>query len=96
MINILETVTKYNDSWNLTFYYIAALALLIGIFWTYLQVFVKPLKKKQALQENVIYNHPEDVIEESDKVPLKKKNNNKNKYYYKNKNNDKNKNYYKK
>lgn len=90
MINILETVTKYNDSWNLTFYYIAALALLIGIFWTYLQVFVKPLKKKQALQENVIYNHPEDVIEESDKVPLKKKNNNKNKYYYKNKN------YYKK
>ena len=79
MINILETVTKYNDSWNLTFYYIAALALLIGIFWTYLQVFVKPLKKKQALQENVIYNHPEDVIEESDKVPLKKKNNNKNK-----------------
>ncbi len=96
MINILETVTKYNDSWNLTFYYIAALALLIGIFWTYLQVFVKPLKKKQALQENVIYNHPEDVIEESDKVPLKKKNNNKNKYYYKNKNYDKNKNYYKK
>ena len=96
MINILETVTKYNDSWNLTFYYIAALALLIGIFWTYLQVFVKPLKKKQALQENVIYNHPEDVIEESNKVPLKKKNNNKNKYYYKNKNYDKNKNYYKK
>lgn len=96
MINILETITKYNDSWNLTFYYIAALALLIGIFWTYLQVFVKPLKKKQALQENVIYNHPEDVIEESDKVPLKKKNNNKNKYYYKNKNYDKNKNYYKK
>ena len=96
MINILETVTKYNDSWNLTFYYIAALALLIGIFWTYLQVFVKPLKKKQALQENVIYNHPEDVIEESDKVPLKKKNNNKNKSYYKNKNYDKNKNYYKK
>ena len=96
MINILETVTKYNDSWNLTFYYIAALALLIGIFWTYLQVFVKPLKKKQALQENVIYNHPEDVIEESDKVPLKKKNNNKNKYYYKNKNYNKNKNYYKK
>ena len=96
MINILETITKYNDSWNLTFYYIVALALLIGIFWTYLQVFVKPLKKKQALQENVIYNHPEDVIEESDKVPLKKKNNNKNKYYYKNKNYDKNKNYYKK
>lgn len=96
MINILETVTKYNDSWNLTFYYIAALALLIGIFWTYLQVFVKPLKKKQALQENVIYNHPEDIIEESDKVPLKKKNNNKNKHYYKNKNCDKNKNYYKK
>ena len=49
MINILETVTKYNDSWNLTFYYIAALALLIGIFWTYLQVFVKPLKKKHMI-----------------------------------------------
>lgn len=41
MINFLETVTNYNDSWNMTFYYILVLVLLIGIFWTYMQVFVK-------------------------------------------------------
>ena len=48
MINFLEAATSYNDSWNLTFYYVATLALLIGIFWTYMQVFVKPKKNKKA------------------------------------------------
>ena len=73
MINILETVTSYKDSWNLTFYYIAVLALLIGIFWTYMQVFVKPHKKKINLKENVIYNYSEDRIEETDNKKLKKR-----------------------
>ena len=66
MINLLDTVTQYTDSWNATFYYVAVLALLIGIFWTYLQVFVKPLgkkKKKEQLKENIIYHNSEDVIE---------------------------------
>ena len=65
MINLLETVKNYNDSWNLTFYFIGALALLIGAFWTYMQVFVKPHKKKVVLKENVIYQNSEDTIEES-------------------------------
>ena len=51
MFKILEAATTYNDSWNITFWYIAVLALLIGIFWTYMQVFVKPLKKQKNLKE---------------------------------------------
>lgn len=73
MINFLETVQKYNDSWNMTFYYIAVLVFLIGVFWTYFQVFIKPLKKKKPLKENIIYNHSEDVIEDYENVYLKKK-----------------------
>ena len=66
MINFLEAATSYNDSWNLTFYYVATLALLIGIFWTYMQVFVKPKKdKKIKTKENTIYQNSEDTIEES-------------------------------
>lgn len=77
IINILETSMTYNDSWNGTFYYVATLALLIGAFWTYIQVFVKPSKKKKKkkLDENIIYNNPEDTIEESYKEDyLTKKN----------------------
>ena len=66
MINILETIT-YSDPWSLTFYYIAAIAILIGLFWTYIQVFVKkPKKKKMDLKENVIYQHEDDMIEKSE------------------------------
>jgi len=65
MIKILEAVTSYNDTWNITFWYIVVLALLIGIFWTYMQVFVKPLKKKEPLKENIIYHHSEDLIEKN-------------------------------
>ncbi len=77
MIKFLETVQTYNDSsWQLTFYFVGILALLIGIFWTYMQVFVKKQKKnkKAPLKENIIYNHSDDVIEESfkKKVKLKK------------------------
>ena len=68
MFNIIEVTTTYNDtSWQMTFYYIATLAFLIGAFWTYYQVFIKSKKKKQPLKENIIYDNPEDVIEESGK-----------------------------
>ncbi len=75
MIKLLEVVA--NDEWNMVFYYILVLVLLIGLFVTYLQVFVKPLTKKKPLKENIIYQHSEDIIEESSidykKKPQKKK-----------------------
>ena len=84
-MEILETVTSNNDVWSVTFYYVLVLVFLIGFFWTYLQVFVKPLKKKKPLKENVIYQHSEDIIEKSDveyelkkKKKIQKTNNNKN------------------
>ena len=77
IINILEAVTSYNDTWNGTFYFVATIALLIGAFWTYIQVFVKPSKgngkKKKKLEENIIYNNPEDTIEKSYKADYSKK-----------------------
>ena len=76
IINILEAATSYNDTWNGTFYFVATIALLIGAFWTYMQVFVKPLKKKgkKRLEENIIYKNSEDTIEESYKEDYVKKN----------------------
>ncbi len=83
-MNFLETVTKYDDTWSITFYYVLVLVLLIGFFWTYMQVFVKPLKKKKELKENIIYQNSEDVFEKFDrdnelkkKKKSTKKNNNK-------------------
>lgn len=72
IINLLEASTSYNDSWNLTFYFVLVLVLLIGIFWTYMQVFVKPKKKTEVLKENKIYQNNEDTIEESYKKDYKK------------------------
>ena len=65
MLNILETTTTYPDTWNATFYYILVLIFLIAAFWTYFQIFIKPLKKKghKELKENIIYQHSEDIIE---------------------------------
>jgi len=74
MIKILEAAATYDDRWNITFYFVAALALLIGAFWTYMQVFVKPLKKKTVLKENIIYHNSEDLIEKNyDDKPKKSK-----------------------
>ena len=87
MFNIIEVTTTYNDtSWQMTFYYIATLAFLIGAFWTYYQVFIKSKKKKQPLKENIIYNNTEDVIEESYNNNNNKNNKSKdnNNYKYKN------------
>ncbi len=68
MLNLLENAVTYNDaSWEMTFYFVAVLALLIGMFWTYYNVFLKRRSKKnrKELTENIIYNNPEDTIEES-------------------------------
>ena len=75
MFYLLEVSNTYNDtSWELTFYFVASLALLIGIFWTYYNVFVKKNKKKKTeLKENIIYNNPEDTIEESYKDTKRRK-----------------------
>lgn len=75
MFYLLEVSNTYNDtSWELTFYFVASLALLIGIFWTYYNVFIKKNKKKKTeLKENIIYNNPEDTIEESYKDTKRKK-----------------------
>ena len=70
MIELLEVVA--NDEWSMVFYYILVLVLLIGLFIAYLQVFVKPLTKKRPLKENIIYQHSEDIIEESSKDYKKK------------------------
>ena len=75
MFYLLEVSNTYNDtSWKLTFYFVASLALLIGIFWTYYNVFIKKNKKKKTeLKENIIYNNPEDTIEESYKDTKRRK-----------------------
>ncbi|MCI5701282.1 MAG: hypothetical protein MR266_00700 [Erysipelotrichaceae bacterium] len=75
MFYLLEVSNTYNDtSWELTFYFVASLALLIGIFWTYYNVFIKKNKKKKTeLKENIIYNNPEDTIEESYKDTKRRK-----------------------
>ncbi len=96
MIYLLEEATngKFDDSFTATFYYIAVLAILIGIFWTYFQVFVRGKKKdKEDLKENVIYQNTEDVIEEASKDEYyrkKNKNKNRNYNYYTNNNNSNN------
>ena len=75
MFYLFEVSNTYNDtSWELTFYFVASLALLIGIFWTYYNVFIKKNKKKKTeLKENIIYNNPEDTIEESYKDTKRRK-----------------------
>lgn len=75
MFYLLEVSNTYNDtSWELTFYFVASLALLIGIFWTYYNVFIKKNKRKKTeLKENIIYNNPEDTIEESYKDTKRRK-----------------------
>ena len=75
MIKLLEVVETYNDTWQITFYYIMVLIFLVGIFWTYMQVFVKKAKpQKKPLKENIIYQHSEDIIEEYDLPKITKKN----------------------
>ena len=72
MVFILEALNYYDDIWSITFYFLVAIALLLGLLWTYYQVIVKGEKKKEPLKENIIYNHSDDVIEDYDIEPKKK------------------------
>ena len=82
MIFILEAMDYYKDTWMITFYFVAALALMIGFIWTFIQYFGK--NKKEPLKENVIYNHEEDVFEKYDiELDKKKENLPKNNYQLK-------------
>ena len=69
MINILEVVDLYDDTWLITFYFVLAFSFVVGMIWTYYQIVVKgDSKKKQELKENIIYNQTEDVMETYDKT----------------------------
>ena len=60
MIKIIETVNYNKDTWNITFYFVAALAILLGLLWTVMQ---SKKNEKKDLNENIIYNNSEDLIE---------------------------------
>lgn len=68
MIKFIETVNYYKDTWDITFYFVVAVALIIGILWTVIKL---NKNEKKALTENIIYNHSEDLIEQYE--PNKKK-----------------------
>ena len=73
MINILETLNTYNDTWTMTFYFVAAVAIMLGLLWTILQIHKNDELKNHKLKENVIYNKSEDMIENIDIMPKRKK-----------------------
>lgn len=81
MFNILETVDKYNDTWKMTFYFVAAIAIMIGLFWTIRQMIKKDASKQNKLKENLIYNKSYDAIE-NDSLNKKKKDDNRVINYY--------------
>lgn len=81
MFNILETVDKYNDTWKMTFYFIAALAIMIGLLWTLYQMIKKDTSKQKKLKENVIYNKSYDAIENENLTKNKKDSNRVINYY---------------
>ena len=49
MIFILEALSYYEDTWNITFYYVVAIALLLGLGWTFYQMYGKGEKKKEGV-----------------------------------------------
>ena len=74
MLNILEVLNTYDDKWRMTFYFVAALAILIGFFWTYYQMYKNEDKnKKSSKEKNAIYDHPMDILEDIDLIPIKRK-----------------------
>jgi len=75
MIYLLEEFSVYKDTWKMTFYFIGAAAILIGLFWTYYQQIKREEKAKKEGKYNSIYTKDEDVIESMDYVPIKKKQN---------------------
>ena len=72
MINMLEVLNTYDDTWAITFYFVAAIAIMIGLLWTVYQIH-KQEKKNGKIQENVIYNKTDDLIESMDVLPERKR-----------------------
>ena len=70
MFEILDMINTYDDTWRMTFYFVAAVAILIGLFWTILQ---SEKQKKNDLNENTIYNKSYDAIERDDILLHKKR-----------------------
>ena len=72
MLNLLEVVGLYDDTWKITFYFVLAVAILLGLVWTVLQVYKND---KKANKTNVIYDKSYDAIEESTNSKKSKKDN---------------------
>ena len=70
MIYFLEEINTFNDTWKMTFYFVFAVVILLGILWTVLQMSKK--EKKTNLKENIIYNKSYDAIENVDVLPKRK------------------------
>ena len=69
MLHLIEIANNtYNDTWKMTFYYVLALAILLGLLWT---VYKEYRNEKKAIKTNEIYDKPYDAIEED--VFLRKK-----------------------
>jgi len=62
MIKFLEVFNANDFKWQLTFYLVAGIAMIIGLLWTCYKIF-KNDKKKQMKEVNTIYDNVEDVIE---------------------------------
>lgn len=74
MFNILEVNSTFNDTWRMTFYFIVAIAILLGLLWTVFQLYKNDKKKNTS---NEIYDKSYDAIEEDN---IKRKNKNTNYY----------------
>ena len=75
MIYILEMTDTFSDTWQITFYFVLALVILIATLWTFYQMH-KNDKFNKKLDENIIYNKPIDLIENmEDTIPKRKKKN---------------------
>ena len=73
MIYFLEELDTYSDTWKMTFYFVFAIAILLGLFWTLFKMYKMDNQKKNKLKENIIYNKPFDAIENNDIIPKSKK-----------------------
>ena len=74
MIYFLEQLNTYSDTWKMTFYFVFAIAILLGLFWTLYKMYKQDDLKENKLKENIIYNKPYDAIENMNISPKRKNN----------------------
>ena len=72
MIYFLEELNTFDDTWKMTFYFVAAIAILLGLFWTLYKMYKQDNLKGNKLKENIIYNKSYDAIENLNALPQKK------------------------